>query len=71
MLFSIKRQYVVVYLDDTVIFLRIPRQHIDHTRLVSDLVKEAGVPLKLETSGLSTKKMDFMVILYAQADLKS
>lgn len=45
-LFPVKRQFVLVYLDDTVLFSRSLRNHINHVEHILSLLQDAGAYLK-------------------------
>lgn len=70
-LFSVKSQFALAYLGDTVIFSRTPLKHINLTRLVQSILKEAGVNLKLKSVHFSPKILIISVTLSVRVDLNS
>lgn len=55
---SIKWQFALVLLDNVVIFLQKPREHINHSRLVLGFLKKAGVSFKVKCCARFTKTID-------------
>lgn len=45
---SVIWQFALVYLNDTDVFLRVPRDSLYHVKQVPSFLQEAGVTLKLE-----------------------
>lgn len=60
LLSSVKRQLDLVYLEHSVIFSRIRRQRMDHTRLLLSLLKKPGVTLKLKNVAFFTNKISYV-----------
>lgn len=57
---SVKWKRSLVYLNDKVIFWRTPHEQVDHTRLVLNVLRRAGITFKLEKCAFSTEKIDYL-----------
>lgn len=60
MLCSVKRQFAFVYLHDIVYFSRWQSEHMNHTRLVYSLLKEAAATLILKKYVLFTDNLVYL-----------
>lgn len=69
-LYSVKYQLFVLYHDEVDVFSRIPRQHMDRTRLVLTILKEADVSSQLKNCAVLTKGLTILVILSVRVDSK-
>lgn len=56
---SVKRRFALVYLEDTVVFLRSPRDEINYVEQISSLLRDAGVILKLKNCSFFTGTIDY------------
>lgn len=59
-LFTVKRQFATVYLDDIAVFLKTPEKHIDHIPHVLTLPNNAEVTLKIKKGKFSTDKINYL-----------
>ena len=57
---AVKWQFVLVYVDVTIVFLLSLEQHMDHLRTVLALFKEASIILRLSKSNLFQKEVDYL-----------
>lgn len=56
---TVKREYVFLYIDDTVILSRTPKELIKHTRIVLQLLGDAGLALKLRMLAFFTNRAGY------------
>lgn len=69
----VKWQFTLFYLDDIVVFSRLPNERIDQVRQVLTLLRNAGVTLKLRKCEFFTNSIDFLghVIRPGQLEVSS
>lgn len=58
--FKGKWKTALVYLDDVIIYSRTVEEHLTHVRTVLDLLKEAGVTLKLRKCEFFGRSVDYL-----------
>ena len=52
--------FVLVYLDNIIIYLKSLREHIDHIRLVFQALWEAGLKIKMEKCAFAQKELKYL-----------
>ena len=50
------KKFVLVYLDDIAIFYNSPKQHLEHLRIVLDVLRENKLHIKLKKCFFSVRK---------------
>lgn len=57
---SVPWQFAVVYMDDIVVFSKLPKNHIEQGRCVLRKLYKAGVTLKLKKGKFFTETIDYL-----------
>lgn len=57
---TVRLQYALVYIDDTVIFSGAPQKHIGHVCKILTLLRDAGVSPKLKKCKFFTEIIDYV-----------
>lgn len=57
---AVKRQHVLVYIDDIIIFARTLRHHIKHDESILPLIRAARMTLKLKKCYFISDLIDFL-----------
>ena len=52
--------FVLMYLDDIIIYSKSLREHIDHIRLVFQALREAGLKIKMEKCAFARKELKYL-----------
>lgn len=70
MLSTVKWQYDLLYLDDIETFSRSLHDHLNHTRLVLQLLIDAGFTLKLKKCASFTNTIDYLNLVIRPGQLE-
>lgn len=66
----LKRRFAIVYIEDTVIFSRLPEQPLSHTEEVVRLLMDARMALKLKNCHFLCKFINYLGLLTAPGQLQ-
>jgi hypothetical protein len=53
-------KFVTVYLDDVCVYIRTPKDHLEHLRLVLQRFKEEGMQLRLKICLIGLQEMEYL-----------
>ncbi len=63
--------FVMVYLDDIIIFSQIMDEHLQHMRKVLEALQQAGLKLKLEKCEFAKKQLKYLGFIVGEFGIKS
>src|SRR6266536_4113037 len=63
--------FVMVYLDDIIIFSQIMEEHLQHMRKVLEALRQAGLKMKLEKCEFAKKQLKYLGFIVGEFRIKS
>src|SRR6266511_611198 len=63
-------EFVIVYLDDIIIFSQTMDEHLQHMRKVLETLREAGFKLKLEKCEFAKKQLKYLGFIVGEFSIK-
>src|SRR6266498_1186830 len=62
--------FVIVYLDDIIIFSQTMKEHLQHMRKVLEALRQAGLKLKLEKCEFAKKQLKYLRFIIREFSIK-
>ena len=64
-------KFVIVYLNDILIYFKTKKKHVHHVRKVLEIIKRVNLQIKLEKSEFHKKKVKFLDHILFSTEIKS